>query len=228
MLPHLPEAIFWDILKRTDDVKSCVTVWSTCKDLQFKYNPEKFWETMCYHHYDTRSKPKLVSTWRHVYWWHYKDVKGCAYCQRAILKDTCKADTVNIHGNDVFVCKRCKNILGDTMIHDSMLDTWQIALIRKLKTPQAGPLFAHYYGDNQVQKCHSFQMKCVQCIKNIRNVRCPLSQCGRCCQCKYHKSHYDQAAPDDCIMSFDIVQLLHKAPCHKKNRKLNVMIVHRY
>lgn len=230
MLQNLPESIFWDILRRTDDVKACVAVWTSSKERLFKYTIDTFWETMCFYHFNVRQEMRPVDGWKAMYWWNYRNKKGCAYCQRHLPNEgiaiPSKSDSIHINGNDVFVCKRCKILLGDSVIHGSILDPWQIALIKKLKGSYVGTLFSNYYGENQVQKCHKLQMKCVKCISNIRNDRCTLLQCGVCCHCKYHKSHYDQAMPDDRMMSFDIVQLIQKVSITKKKRKANIMIVH--
>lgn len=230
MLPHLPETVFWDILKRTDDVKSCVATWSSCKELCEKYHPEKFWEAMSYYHFDIMIKPVHVPSWSIIYWLQYQSVHGCAYCKRPFTKDTItvgNSDTINLKGHEIHVCKRCKNILGDCVIHASLLDPWQVALMRKLKTYRAGSLFDNFYGENQVNKCQSFHLKCVKCIKNIKNIRCPLFQCGTCCQCKYHKSHYAQAAPDDTIMSFNITLLLRPWPKRSMRKNDHTMFVHK-
>jgi hypothetical protein len=139
-------------------------------------------------------------------------------------------DSIIIDGLSIYVCKRCKNMLGDVAIHSSMLDPWKISLIKRLRGNRYSNIFKNYFGEKQIEKCISYNMKCSECLKNIKNVRCPHFKCGSCCNCKYHKSHYDQPTIGDIIISVDIFTLIQTTVTdnsRKKNKRKSI-IVHRY
>lgn len=213
MLHHLPEAIFWDVLKRTDDIKTCVAVWSSSSDIYFRYSKTFFWKNICYHNFQISSNPYHMS-WIDVYWWMHRNVKGCAYCQRIIAspKDgritPDEHECVHLNSLNIYVCKKCKHILGDNMIHKDDIDGWKLSLIRRLRGNRYTNMFNNYFGEKQIDKCFGYSMKCSGCLKNIRNVRCSEHKCGSCCKCKYHKSHYENASPGDITISFDIYRLV--------------------
>lgn len=218
MLPHLPEAIFWDVLKRTDDIKTCVAIWSSENVIYKRYSKQEFWKNICYHHFQVSSNPYNIS-WCDIYWWLFRNIKGCGYCNRIMAppKDGFKSSNV-IYTDDncvhldsltIYVCKRCKDLLGDTVIHRSHLDGWKLSLLQRLRGNHHSSLFDNYYGTKQIDKCFGYNLKCTECLKNVRNVRCTNNKCGSCCKCKYHKSHYETATPGDIIISFDIYTLIH-------------------
>lgn len=109
--------------------------------------------------------------------------------------------------------------------------------MRRLRGHRCSSMFTNYFGERQIERCHSFNMKCAECLKNVKNVRCPHNMCGTCCNCKYHKSHYNQATPGDMIVSFDVYALINldNDQCHgnrkkKTNRNKNrrALIVHKF
>lgn len=175
-------------------------------------------------------------------------MKGCGYCNRTIAppKDGFmigkKIDVnqfmINIDNKlNIYVCQRCKNTLGDHVIHKSQIDPWKISLMRRLRGHRCSSMFTNYFGEKQIERCHSFNMKCAECLKNVKNVRCPHNMCGTCCNCKYHKSHYNQATPGDMIVSFDVYALInldndqgHGNRKKKTNRNKNrrALIVHKF
>lgn len=248
MFPHLPEAIFWEVIKRTDDVKACVALWSSHHELFERYSNEEFWKNMCHYHFNFSTNPYHVP-WCDVYWWLYRNVKGCGYCNRAIApqKDGLmigkKLDAnhciLSIDDNmNIYVCQRCKNLLGDCVVHRSQIDPWKVSMMKRLRGHRCSNIFKNYFGEKQIERCQSFNMKCSECLKNVKNVRCPHDMCGTCCNCKYHKSHYTQATPGDIIMSFDVYALVPSKSVslsdnHKKNNKprtnksRRALIVHR-
>lgn len=247
MFPHLPEAIFWDVIKRTDDVKACVALWSSQQELFTRFSAQEFWRNMCYYHFNFSSNPYHLQ-WCDVYWWLYRNMKGCGYCNRTIAppKDGFmigkKIDVnqfmINIDNKlNIYVCQRCKNTLGDNVVHRSQIDPWKISLMRRLRGHRCSSMFTNYFGEKQIERCHSFNMKCAECLKNVKNVRCPHNMCGTCCNCKYHKSHYNQATPGDMIVSFDVYALInldndqgHGNRKKKTNRNKNrrALIVHKF
>jgi hypothetical protein len=234
MLLHLPQAIFWDVVKRIEDVKTCVALWCSNKDFFERNSTNEFWRNMCHYHFTFSSNPYNIP-WIDVYWWLYRNINGCAYCNRAITppKDDKRikgSDVVVVNGINLFVCKRCKGMLGDTTTHISELEPWKIGIIKRLRGTRCSALFKNYFGENQIEKCNAYNLKCTNCLKNIRNVRCLHNQCGSCCGCKYHKSHYDQANVGDTIVSFDIYTLMKTVITYNsvKQRKKNCIIIHKY
>jgi len=241
MFSHLPEAIFWDVVKRTEEVKTCVALWCSDKELHARYSKDYFWKNMSYHHFNFSNNTfNIPIPWSDVYWWLYRNIKGCAYCNRVIAppkdascsytKHNKQDDVLSVNGLNVFVCRRCKNTLGDNIVHASTLEQWQLSLVRRLRGNRHSQMFKNYFGENQLSKCHAYNMKCSGCLKNIKNVRCPHNQCGSCCNCKFHKSHYDQADIGDSIVSFDICTLkkaVMTCKDHNRKRKKSI-IVHRY
>lgn len=218
MLFHLPEAIFWDVLKRTDDIKTCVAIWSSSNTIYKRYTKNDFWKNICYHHFQFTTNPYQDMSWCDIYWWLFKNIKGCGYCQKIMSspKDNFSASGTMFSNNDcvhldtlnIYVCKKCKNILGDFAIHKSHIDGWKIALVKRLRGNRCSNIFSNYYGEKQIERCYGYNLKCSECLKNIRNVRCAENKCGACCKCKFHKSHYETASPGDIIISFDIYTLI--------------------
>jgi hypothetical protein len=239
MLQHLPEPILWSILLRANDIKACAAVRCCNSMLYNKYNMDYFWELMCHWYYPMRSLQCMHSMhsmhslhslhslpWMPVFWHEYSKAHGCAYCGDK-NKFLC-ADTMDIPGCNITIhlCKRCKNVLGDTLVHKNVLQPWQLNMLskRRSRSPHTtAMIFGSYYGDKQVSKCQSYYLKCTECLKNIRNMRCPKYQCGTCCQCKFHKSHYEQASPCDAIMSCHITNLLK----HTNDRKKRHIIIYK-
>ena len=231
MLNRLPINMLLEVLSRTNDVKANVAAWCSCNDIHRLQNTNDFWNAMCYFQCpidnnkinETKSYHKTY--WLTEYWKHFKNLNGCAYCMRCNLDNT--YGKVKICEFEIAVCNRCKNILGDNMIHKDQLEYWQINLMNKLKNSKNCPshsIFKNYYGESQIARCKNYFLKCSECLKNIRNIRCPNSRCGTCCQCKYHKSHYEQANPFDSIVSFNIANLVR----HSNTKKKTLMIVHKY
>lgn len=225
MFPHLPEAIFWDVVKRTDDVKACVALWSSMSELFKMYDKQEFWKNMCHFHFGfnptSSSIPHRVS-WCDVYWWLYRNVKGCGYCSSAIPRPQKDGSMLVLPKDDphscvvtfdqtpfsIYVCKKCKNLLGDTVTHKDQIEPWKVSLIKRLRGHRCSNIFKNYFGENQIDRCQAYNMKCTGCLKNLKNARCLFDMCGTCCNCKYHKSHYDQATPGDIIVSFDVYSLI--------------------
>ena len=213
MLSHLPEAIFWDVLRRTDDIKTCVAVWSSSSDIFSRYSKPKFWKNICYANYQISKNPYNLM-WNDVYWWMHRNTKGCGYCNKTMTSQTdcCEIpkdhDIICINSLNIFVCKHCKSMLGDTMFHKSDIDAWKVSLMRRLRGIRHSPIFNSYFGNKQIDKCFGYNMKCSECLRNVKNLRCNQHKCGSCCKCKYHKSHYDDASPGDIIVSFDIYRLI--------------------
>ena len=230
MLPHLPEAVFWELVKRIDDVKACVALWSSHHALFNMYSKQEFWRNMCHSHFKC-STIQHNSCWCDEYWWWYGNTKGCGYCGRSLKYHEDDADcTITIdNGIGIYVCKSCKSYLGDGVIHKDQIDPWKVSLIRRLRGRKVSNIFHNYFGHKQLDRCHLFNMRCIECLKNIKNIRCPHDMCGRCCNCKYHKSHYNQATPGDIILSFDVVALINSSNVHKKRKdiKRHSIIIHR-
>lgn len=240
MFPHLPQAIFWEVVKCTDDIKTCVALWSSHPGLFSLYSPEEFWKNMCYYHFSFSNNVHQLS-WCDVYWWLHGNIKGCSYCNRTITpkKDGFNECNMRLGSNmNIYVCQKCKNLLGDSIIHKNQLDPWKVSIMKRLRGHRYGSIFNSYFGEKQIERCHSFNMKCAECLKNVRNVRCPHDMCGICCNCKYHKSHYIQATPGDIVVSFDIYALINTSSGHQQviNKKTHKhrhcqrrsMIVHKF
>jgi hypothetical protein len=223
MITHLPDCILWNILGQTNDIKACIATWSSCKTLYTKSDKELFWRNMTYHFFSAICKLPSCS-WTYTFWQHYMINNGCAYCHRMFPKNkhcVFNHNTIQISGINLIVCKKCKDFLGESLVHKSLLQDWQFRVIDKLYCSR-NSLFKHYYGENQVDGCQSYQIKCVSCVRNIRNMRCQHFQCGACCKCKYHKSHFNQIELFDSTLSFHVRNLLKGS----RKAKKNIIIIH--
>jgi hypothetical protein len=213
MLSHLPEAIFWDVLRRTDDIKTCVAIWSSSQDIYSRYSKPNFWKNLCYYNFQISSNPYNM-LWNDIYWWMHRNTKGCGYCNKTMTSPNDgygtpeNHDCIQITSLNIFVCKQCKTLLGDNMIHKNDIDPWKTSLMRRLRGNRYSNIFNNYFGEKQIEKCFGYNLKCSECLKNVKNLRCNKHKCGSCCKCKYHKSHYDDASPGDIIVSFDIYRLI--------------------
>ena len=213
MLSHLPEAIFWDVLRRTNDIKTCVAVWSSTNNIHKRYSTPNFWKNICYYTFQVSSNPYNL-LWNDMYWWIHRNVKGCGYCNKTITtpKDGYgspeKHDCIHLNSLNIFVCKQCKALLGDNMVHKNDIDGWKISLMRRLRGNRCSSIFTNYFGEKQIERCFGYNLKCSECLKNIKNLRCQEHKCGSCCKCKYHKSHYEGASPGDIVLSFDVYRLI--------------------
>jgi hypothetical protein len=223
MITHLPDCIIWSILGQTNDIKACISTWLTCKTFYNKHNKESFWKNMAFQFFSILCKSPSCS-WTNTFWQHFMIKYGCAYCHRMFPKNKHNVynhNTYQICDVNLIVCSKCKAYLGETLIHKSLLLPWQCYIIKKLHYSRNN-LFENYYGENQVNQCQSYHVKCVSCVKNIRNMRCQHLLCGACCNCKYHKSHFNELGEYDSTLSFNIMKLLNGS---SKKRK-NAVIIH--
>lgn len=181
----LPDVLF-QILAKTSDVRTCISVWCSSKQLYQHYPPEVFWEHMCFYFFRLTRK-KILNTWLEEFWSQYKKVHGCIFCKRPLARNS--DVVVSVHNTNFHVCSRCKQFMGDKMIHYSMIDEWQTMLINKIRSTRMHTcLLKNYYGEKQIHSVTKYRLRCVECISNPRNMLCEKSMCGACCQCRFHKS----------------------------------------
>lgn len=226
MIKRLPECIFWNILRRCDDIKTCVSLWCSTREMYYKYTDSSFWKNMTYYHFDSSTLLSNTS-WNDTFWQNFTHYHGCSFCHQRFPKNKVTFlpnETVKLYDMNVVVCSKCKQQLGESLIHIKYVNRWQAQLLQRLHFAR-NPFFINYYGVNQINQCHNYQQKCIKCLTNVRNLRCQQFQCGKCCQCKFHKSHFQQNDSYHATISFDIYNIIQNSINHRYKKK-RLLVIH--